>query len=397
MSDARRLRVIETPPRYPPFIGGVENVAQAVCSRLAAQGDDVTVICADEPHGAPDRDLGIKIRRLPWRFKIANTNITLRLPVVLARSDWDVVSTHLPTPWSADWSVLIARMLGRASVVTFHNAIVGEGSASLIARLYRATVFRVTMRLADRIIVVSDFWRDHLISFDRTLADKVRVSPNGVDVDRFRPGHRGDGRQLLFVGLLDEFHRYKGLDILLSALAEFDGSFELTIVGDGELRTEYEEFCSQLNISGRVKFVGRLDDDALLDIYGHSDVYILPSRAVGQEAGFTLTALEAMASGLPVVLADGVGQLARNAEAIGAGIHVPAGDANELRAAIKKILGDEEERRQMGTAARKYVESHHSWDALAAERRIAYVEAAQLRAMRRKRSNWALLSCRVRH
>lgn len=383
MSDARRVRVIETPPRYPPFIGGVENVSQAVCRRLAEQGDDVTVVCADEPKGAPDHDFGVKVRRLPWRFKIANTNITLGLPLALARSDWDVVSTHLPTPWSADWSVLIARLLGRASVVTLHNAIVGEGLASLIARLYRATVFRVTMRLADRIIVVSDFWKDHLISLDRTLADKIRVSPNGVDVDRFRPGHRGDGRQLLFVGILDEFHRYKGLDVLLHALADLGVPFELTVIGEGDLRSEYEKLSTRLGISDKVNFAGHVDEDSLLEAYRDSDVYVLPSRAVGQEAGFTLTALEAMASGLPVVLAEGVGQLAINAEEAGAGIRVPSDDSASLTMALRRLLLDAQEREHMGCEARRYVERFHSWDAITLQRLEVWREALQAALERR--------------
>jgi glycosyltransferase involved in cell wall biosynthesis len=386
MSTARTLRILETPPRYPPFVGGVENVAQEVCNRLAAQGDDVLVICADEPRGAWGTDSQVAIHRLPWRMKIANTNITITLPLVLARTDWEVVSTHMPTPWSADWSVIIARLLGRASVVTFHNAIVGNGRASLMARIYRATFFRLLLRLTDLVIVVSDFWKEQLLSIDGSIGDKIRVSPNGVDLGRFQPGTGGNGRRLLFVGVLDQFHRYKGLDLLLMALADLDVPFELAVVGDGELREEYQGLSECLGISDSVQFLGFLDDDSLRDAYRSSDIYILPSRAAGQEAGFTLTALEAMASGLPVVLTDGVGQLARNAEEAAAGVRVPAGSTHAISGALRRLLLDDQERQRLGRNARRYVEQRHSWDAIALQRRYAYLEAAQVASARRERN-----------
>src|SRR5487761_2280654 len=153
---------METPPRYPPFTGGVENVSQVTSSRLVALGEDVLVVCADEPRGASDFGDGVPIRRLAWHWKLGNTNITLGLPATLFKEPWDVVHTHLPTPWAADWSVYIARLLKRGSVVSFYNEIVGEGLAGFVASVYRRTFFRLTLRLADRIIVVSDAWRDEL-------------------------------------------------------------------------------------------------------------------------------------------------------------------------------------------------------------------------------------------
>jgi glycosyltransferase involved in cell wall biosynthesis len=378
------MRLVETPPRYPPFTGGVENVAQAVCSRLVAEGDDVLVICADEPRNCPDFGDGVPIRRLPWKWKIANTNITPGLPLALLREPWDVVHTHLPTPWSCDWSVLIARLLGRGSVVSFYNEIVGEGAANYAARLYRATLFRLTLRLADRIIVVSDAWRDEIASLDPSIALKVAVIPTGVDLDRFSAPPRHAGSELLFVGILDRFHRYKGLDVLLTALSQLGEPFHLTVVGDGDLREEYEEQAKQAGIGHQVSFLGRVSDDELRDQYATAAIYVLPSDFARQEGGFTLTALEAMASGLPVILAEGAGQISFDAESAGAGIRTPAGDAPALTQALKRLLGDDELRAQMGGAARAFVERRHSWDAITRERRELYgVVDAEARARRR--------------
>ncbi|MDA8291621.1 MAG: glycosyltransferase family 4 protein [Actinomycetota bacterium] len=376
--------MLETPPRYPPFTGGVENVAQAVSRRLVARGDEVLVVCADEPRGAPPAGDGVPVRRLPWRVKYANTNVTLGLPWTLVREPWDVVHTHLPTPWSADWSVLVARLLGRGSVVSFYNAIVGEGLAGRVACLYNATVLRATLGLADRVIVVSDAWRDRLVASQPGIAGKIVVIPTGVDLAAHVPGGHGDGRQILFVGILDRFHRYKGLDVLLDALATVREPFELTVVGDGELRAEYERQSRRLGLSSTVRFVGRIGDEELRRTYGRSDVYVLPSDFAPQEGGFTLTALEAMASGVPVVLADGAGQVAVDAAADGAGIRVGAGDVGGLAAAISRLLSDAEERARMGASARAFVERRHSWDEIAEARRAVYAAAADEALARRR-------------
>jgi glycosyltransferase involved in cell wall biosynthesis len=276
-------------------------------------------------------------------------------------------------------------VLRRGSVVSFYNDIVGEGLAGWVARLYRATVFRLTLGLADRVIVVSDYWRDHLLALNPDLAQRLVVIPTGVDLQRFTPGPGGDGKQLLFVGVLDRFHHYKGLDVLLNALRLVDEAFELTVVGDGELRTEYEAQAAHLCLLDKVHFVGRIDDEALADVYAHSDIYILPSDFAPQEGGFTLTALEALASGVPVILAEGAGQVAQEAEAHGAGLRVPAGNASQLADAVRRLLRNESERCRMSIAARAFIETRHSWDQITSDRRAVYLEAAEVARQRRER------------
>ena len=287
------------------------------------------------------------------------------------------METHLPTPWSADWSAIVARVLGRGCVLSFYNMIVGEGADSIFAAIYRATVFRLTLKLAHRVIVVSEPWKRYLTEIEPSVSDRIRVIPTGVDVNSFVHGGSRTGRRLLFVGVLDRFHKYKGLDILLEALAELDVEYELSIVGDGELRVEYESLARHLGISSRVRFVGRVTDAALRQEYADSDIYVLPSNDSRHEAGFTLTALEAMASTLPVVIADGAGQVAVEIERLGAGIRTAAGDPVSLRNALRKLLLDSDLRERYGRGARKLVEERYSWDVIVAQRRQIYNEAAQ--------------------
>ena len=380
----RTIRVLQTPPRYPPYTGGVENVARSLAQGLAAIGEHVLVVCADEPRQSPGADGRVLVRRLRWRMKLANTNITPCLPIALMRERWDVVETHIPTPWSADWSMIVARLLGRGSVLSFYNMIVGQGWSRPIAWLYRHSFFRLSLRLADRVIVVSEPWRQYLADVEPSVQQKVKVIPTGVDVERFRPVDHQTRSYLLFVGVLDRFHRYKGLEVLLQALSEIKQDFNLIVVGEGELRPEYEALASELGLGTHVRFVGHVTDHELIDIYGGSIAYILPSTDKRREAGFTLTALEAMSSGVPVVIAEGAGAIAREVEHVGAGFCVPSGNPVAMRLAIEKLLIDTDTRSRMSERARRYVVDNLSWEVIVRSHLKVYEDAVNEAVARRK-------------
>lgn len=356
------MKIIHTPPRYAPHVGGVEAVDQVVAEYSQRCGDQVRVLCADEPRGAATVVGGIAVQRLAWRRKLANTNLTWGLPRALWQADWDVVHTHLPTPWTADVSVLVARLKRRRSVLHFHNPIVGQGVAGLVARGYQQSLQRLTLRWADAVVVISPTRRDLLLRQHPRLAGRLHLVPNGVDLERFQPPAGDPVRSgLLFVSVLDDFHDYKGLSVLLAALVGVPGAL-LRVVGDGPGRAQWEKQAAELGLTDRVSWEGAVPDAALIALYRSSAVFVLPSRTADHEGGSSLVALEAMASGLPVVLADGVGDLAQQAETAGAGLAVRSNDVTGLTAALLRLVTDPAAAAGMGRAARRHVEAHHSWE-----------------------------------
>ncbi|HEV2891468.1 MAG TPA: glycosyltransferase family 4 protein [Frankiaceae bacterium] len=367
------MRVLHTPVRYPPHVGGIEAVAADICERLVARGDEAYVICAASPAAGPGREVrnGVRVLRLRAAFRVANTDVTPGLPAALWRAPVDVVHTHLPTPWSADWSVLVARLRRKPVVVTFYNRIVGTGLASVAARVYERTLQRVTLRLATLITVNSDSWRDRLVREQPALRGKVVTLLNGVDTDAFAPGEGPRSPELLFVSVLDEFHDYKGLDVLLDAMPLMPEA-TCTVVGDGSRRARYEARARSLGVADRVTFAGRVDDEALAGLYRTCGVFVLPSQYVEHEGGSSLVALEAMASGMPVVIAEGAGDIAKRAQDVGAGRAVPAGDAAALAAAVGELLADDALRARCGEAARAHVVAEVSWESFVDELRALY-------------------------
>ena len=333
-----RMRIVQTPARFYPYSGGVESYVHDLSRELVKLGHEVSVICADES-GVGDGVIdGVRVKRLSYIGKIANTNITPELPYELWKEKFDIIHTHLPTPWSADWSAIVSKMKKRLLVVTYHNDIMGFGVAGYIAQLYNKTMLKLVLGKADKIIVTN---KKQLSSpFLRDYAEKIMVIPSGIDTEKFRPVKANKQKNsIFFLSVLDRYHRYKGLDYLLSALKivkEEVRDVKLIVGGGGELLTHYREMASSLGLKNNVKFVGYIPQDEIIGYYNGSELFVLPSTSQAQE-GFGIVLLEAMACGLPIVATDIVG-MADEIEKNKAGVVVRPREIDSLADAILASL-----------------------------------------------------------
>jgi glycosyltransferase involved in cell wall biosynthesis len=202
-----------------------------------------------------------------------------------------------------------------------------------VSRWYAATLLRRAARVSDRLIAVSEATRDDLVDLLETPAARIDVVPNGVstfwsedpgsDVRAPRPRIRWTGNP----------KPHKGLDLLLEALTELVGrgnDVELVLAGSPEL----ESFVATHPHRDRIELHGRLDPEDLRRLYTGASLYCLPSRF----EGFGLPALEAFATGTPVVAAA----CGAVRETVGtAGVLVPPDSAEALANGIERVLRDE--------------------------------------------------------
>jgi glycosyltransferase involved in cell wall biosynthesis len=365
------MKIVQTPVRFYPFTGGVENYVYYLSRELVKSGIRVKVICANEPiNKIEDNVEGIQVRRLPYWGKIANTNVTPGLSTALSGEDYDIIHTHIPTPWSADWSALYSRIKNKPLVVTYHNDIIGNGLASLIARIYNSTGLKLVLNRADKIIVTQPGYvqsSSHLNKYQ----DKIEVIPNGVDVEKFQPQNVSKERldetpTIFFLSLLDDFHRYKGLDYLIKALKIVKkevSNIKLIIGGQGVLSEHYQEMADSMGLKENVEFVGFIPDKQIAEYYSKANVFVLPSISSLQE-GFGIVALEALGCKTPVITTEIVG-VAEDLERVKGGIVVPPRDPEKLAEAIIKILTEEEMQKIMGERGRKLVEEKYTWKGVA--------------------------------
>jgi len=162
---------------------------------------------------------------------------------------------------------------------------------------------------ADKVIAVSHYTKEKIISLYGISPQKIEVIHNGIISDDggiFLDRNEGFFRNknvVLFVGRLTI---QKGVDWFLKAAKEVIKANKDTvflIVGDGDYKGKVIELANDMGISDKIVFTGFLRDDELKKVYGLADVFVLPSVS----EPFGITALEAVKSGLPVILSNNSG------------------------------------------------------------------------------------------
>ncbi len=168
------------------------------------------------------------------------------------------------------------------------------------------------------------------------------------------PGHRATSQ--LVMGTARRLIRFKGIEYLLDAAAVLRPEFpdlRVEIAGTGPERENLEQRAARLGLTGRVEFLGWVND--LNAVLPRWDVFVIPSL----EEGFGIAALEGMAVGLPVV-ASAVGGLPEIVEDGISGWLVPPGNVEALASRLRLLLSSQELRLRMGAAAQARVRDHFS-------------------------------------
>src|SRR5215467_12721550 len=265
LPDLGKLRIIQTPVRFFPAYGGVEKYVLELSKQLVTLGNQVTVVCADEPHAESCAVQGVKAIRLPYIAKIANTNITPRLFGTLMSQNFDIMHTHIPTPWSADISALVSLLRRKRLLVTYHNDLTGQGASGLIACIYNFTFLHLILWRAHKIVITQPKYLErsrHL----KLHKKKVITIPLGVTLPLAMPEVKRKADEVFFMSVLDKHHEYKGLGILLDAMVKVKSrrpGARLLIGGEGELTGKYGQLAKLHGIGDSVEFLGYVPDEEL--------------------------------------------------------------------------------------------------------------------------------------
>ncbi len=371
------MKILQTPVRFYPFIGGVENYVYYLSQELVKSGHNIEVICANDPPSAKKEVLkGINVKRIPYFGKIANTNITPTLPIEISRSNFDIMHTHLPTPWSADWSMILSKLKNKPLVLSYYNDIIGTGLSDSFARFYNSTSLKLLLKAAEKIIIIQEDYI-HFSPYLKDYQEKVVVVPCGVDTRIFQPTSMKSSDKssdLFFLSVLDDFHRYKGLDYLLEALTVVKQELphvKLIVGGKGNLINYYQKQVKSLGLENNVEFKGFIPEDSLLEYYNQCRAFVLPSISSAQE-GFGIVALEALACAKPVISTEIVG-ISKDIKKTNSGAIVAPKDSDSLANAILDVLNSEKAHK-MGLNGRKLVENKYTWEIVSKMTEAIYKE-----------------------
>jgi L-malate glycosyltransferase len=207
---------------------------------------------------------------------------------------------------------------------------------------------------------------------------RLHVIPFGVDTERFQPRPGEAGHAGVVLGTARNLQRTYGLDVLLEAFTRLPadaaemagGPITLWVAGHGPEEAALKRQAATLGISGRAHFFGALPHERMPAFLWGLDLFVNPSRA----ESFGVAALEAAASGLPVV-ASRVGGLPEVVVDGETGLLVRPDDPAALAGALAGLIRDAERRRSFGRAARAYAVARYDWRACAAAMERLYEDA----------------------
>jgi glycosyltransferase involved in cell wall biosynthesis len=199
--------------------------------------------------------------------------------------------------------------------------------------------------IADAIVAVSHDAAEIGRPILRGRSDRIRVIPNGVDVDHFSPdGPAADrDRGIPLVVCVGRLTDVKGFDLAIRAVAEVGRPVRLRIVGEGPEEPILRRLAERLGVADAVELVGYGGDP--VEEYRAADVVLVPSR----RDAFSLVLLEAMAVGRPIAATRVCGASALE----GAGVLVEPEDVAALAAALRHLLDAPDRRAALAAAARR--------------------------------------------
>ena len=253
-----------------------------------------------------------------------------RLLRLVRTSGAELIHSHLLT--SSVYGSVAGLLTGVPVVTTFHGSVDIRTRGPLTA-----LKIGLINRSADRIVFVSEHLRRELVAARGLRASKSVVVHNGVDCDRFRPARNdrlrrrlGVGVDVLLVGAVGNVRQPKGYDILLDSAAMLAARGpRVCIVVAGEdagqpaLMQALLQRRAHLGLDDAVHFLGFQHDAA--GVLNGLDMFVLPST----KEGFSLSTVEAMACGIPVVAtrSGGPEEIVSDGDS---GLLVAAGDAIAL-------------------------------------------------------------------
>lgn len=340
-----------------PVYGGSGVVATELGIQLARRGHEVHFITYAQPFRLPYFVEGIYYHEVEvpsyplFEYPPYSLALAVAMHDTAVRNGLDLLHVHYAIPHAT--SAWIAKQLlgenGLKAVTTLHGTditLVGQDPS------YHA-ITRFSIRQSDGITAVSEYLKRETVERFQVAEDRIRVVPNFVDLEAYRPGlepcHREnlapEGQKILMH--ISNFRPVKRVEDVVRVFAGVARAMpaRLVLIGDGPERGRAQELAAAEGVGDDVLFLGK--QESVAELLACADLFLLPS----QLEAFGLVALEAMACGVPVVGSNvgGVPEVVPPA----AGHLAPVGDVDAMARAAIRILGDDDVLAAARVAARE--------------------------------------------
>lgn len=395
-------RLVVVSQHYPPDNSGNASRIRDTCQHLVSEGWEVTVLAPPPafPHGQFDRTWrrryvekrdGMAVHRLwTWQPTGEDPGFGSRMAYYLLfplhallwllfnYREYDLVITSSPPIFTGLAALPLGSMGWKPWVVDVRDlwidasvalGFISEGGVlERLSRLYQ----RIVLQTADRVSATTKQLEKQIASTYDLPEEKLLHLPNGVDTEQFDVDVNVAGSRIVYTGNVGHA---QDLETCLRALNRLDGTdAEMTIVGDGDVRTELEAASRELGIEEVVEFTGVLPREEIPDVLETAAIGVAPLKGTPTlEYAVPTKAYEYMAAATPVV-ATGQGEIERLVEESESGV-VADNDPTDVAETFERLLTDADLRRELGENGREHIRAHYD------RRSIAHQLSESLRGL----------------
>lgn len=286
-----------------------------------------------------------------FEFPLYSMALASKMVEVVRFEKLDILHAHYAIPHATS-AVLAKQILQNETDIKIVTTLHGTDITLVGLEPSFEPLMKFSIESSDGVTAVSEYLRNETIQNYNVKKD-IEVIPNFIDTNVFKPVDAKNLRRLIAPNgesVLIHVSNFRAVKRVQDAIRAFklvlDGGIKakFLFVGDGPDRSECQALARELGVAQHVRFLGKQSELAAL--LAASDIFMIPS---GNES-FGLSALEAMACGVPVISSD-VGGLPEVNVHGETGFVVPMGDIEMLAQRIRELLENEPLRRQMGDAS----------------------------------------------
>jgi L-malate glycosyltransferase len=341
-------------------IGGRERVIVDLCNYLYQAGYD-TLICCIKNTGLLEANLdkNIKVYALNKKNKL-DLDLIKPLKEIIKNNNIDIIHAH--NPGTLLYGVIAGKLCGIDTIINTEH-----GFAEKIK--YKTRIKdKILYKFVDVITSVSNKLESDLISMYNIKKNKIKTIRNGIFYEKIceekiesrnKVGMNDDEYHIGIVARLTDVKNHRMIIDAFNRIRRYHRA-RLWIIGTGDLEKELKEYVLNLGIKNKINFTGKRTD--VIRLMNAMDLFVLCSKS----EGLSITLLEAMASGLPIIATNvgGNGELIKNGYN---GILVELGDTKGLADAIEKMIKEKQLAMKYGMNSKINFSKYYSVETMAKE------------------------------
>ncbi len=360
------MKILVISHEFPPIGGGGANACYYLTKGYAKLGNEVTIVTANY-NGMKEQEIGENItifrvnskrkNKAHCSFAEMGSYLLKAFPLVnklVKQQKFDVCQVFFGLP-SGPLGFWVKKKYKVPYVVRLGGGDI-PGAQKRYTVIYKvlAPFLKAIWRNADGVVANSEGLRNRALKFyDKK---KIEIIPNGVDIDYFVPLEKHTTSKEMEILFVSRLIKGKGLQFVIPHMKEINESIDkkvkLVVVGDGPYKEPLEQLASESDTEEYVEFKGFKNKDEILNYYQRADLFILPS----EKEGMPNVVLEAMSSGLPIVMTpcEGAKELMSDNGIVA--------KQTVFAEEVKKLLQNEPLMKKMAAASREKTVKEFSWE-----------------------------------